>query len=125
MARVPAFGRAGAELLLLVVGLVSQLGPGLCAKCECSADACTKDTLVVSGTSTPCVVGADGVLGHNIHVRAGAPRRREQQIGGSGGSLEPPGPLLEPPGPLLIITNLCTVYMGYYECLSTRSEPPG
>jgi hypothetical protein len=26
---------------------------------------------------------------------------REQQIGGSGGSLEPPGPLLEPPGPLL------------------------
>jgi bleomycin hydrolase len=25
----------------------------------------------------------------------------EQQIGGSGGSLEPPGPLLEPPGPLL------------------------
>ena len=26
---------------------------------------------------------------------------REQQIGGSGGSLEPPGPLLESPGPLL------------------------
>ena len=34
---------------------------------------------------------------------------REQQIGGSGGSLEPPGPLLEPPGPLL--THLHTVYI--------------
>jgi hypothetical protein len=33
---------------------------------------------------------------------------REQQIGGSEGSLEPPGPLLEPPGPLL--THLHTVY---------------
>ena len=33
---------------------------------------------------------------------------REKQIGGSGGSLEPPGPLLEPPGPLL--THLHTVY---------------
>jgi hypothetical protein len=32
---------------------------------------------------------------------------REKQIGGSGGSLEPPGPLLEPPGPFL--THLHTV----------------
>ena len=36
-------------------------------------------------------------------------KAREQQIGGSGGSLEPPGPLFEPPGPLL--THLHTVYM--------------
>jgi hypothetical protein len=45
---------------------------------------------------------------------------REQQIGGSGGSLEPPGPLLEPPGPLL--TYLRTVYkfMAYSERLHTR-----
>ena len=77
MARVPAFGRARAELLLLAVGLASRLGPGHCAWCECSADACTKDTLVVYlDTSTPCAVGADGVLGHTIEVRAGAPRRR-------------------------------------------------
>jgi hypothetical protein len=47
-----------------------------CADCECSADACTKDTLVERGTSTPCAVGADGVLGHTINVRAGEPRRR-------------------------------------------------
>jgi hypothetical protein len=45
----------------------------------------------------------------------------EQQIGGSGGSLEPPGPLLEPPGPLL--THLHTVYMGYSERLPTRLNP--
>ena len=32
---------------------------------------------------------------------------REKQIGGSGGSLEPTGPLLEPPGPFL--THLHTV----------------
>jgi hypothetical protein len=42
---------------------------------------------------------------------------REQQIGGSGGSLEPPGCLLEPPGPLLepsgpLFTHLHTVYTG-------------
>ena len=50
-----------------------------------------------------------------------AARDREQQIGGSGGSLEPPGPLLEPPGPLL--THLHTVYMAYSECLPTRLNP--
>jgi hypothetical protein len=47
--------------------------------------------------------------------------RREQQIGGSGGSLEPPGPLLEPPGPLL--THLHTVYIAYSECLPTHLNP--
>jgi hypothetical protein len=53
------------------------------------------------------------------------PRRRvpvrEKQIGGSGGSLEPPGPLLEPPGPLL--THLHTVHMAYSERLPTRLNP--
>jgi hypothetical protein len=39
---------------------------------------------------------------------------REQQIGGSGGSLEPPGPLL---------THLRTVCMAYSERLSTRLNP--
>jgi hypothetical protein len=43
---------------------------------------------------------------------------REKQIGGSGGSLEPPGPRLEPPGPLL--THLHTGYMACSECLPTR-----
>jgi hypothetical protein len=38
-------------------------------------------------------------------------RRREKQIGGSGGSLEPPGPLL---------THLHTVHIAYSECLPTR-----
>jgi hypothetical protein len=47
---------------------------------------------------------------------------REQQIGGSGGSLEPPGPLLAPPGHLL--THLHTVYIAYIECLPTRLNPP-
>jgi hypothetical protein len=46
---------------------------------------------------------------------------REQQIGGSGGSLEPPGPILEPPGPLL--THLHTVYTAYSEHLPTRLNP--
>jgi hypothetical protein len=46
---------------------------------------------------------------------------REQQIGGSGGPLEPPGPLLEPPGPLL--THLHTVCMAYSGCLPTRLNP--
>ena len=41
-------------------------------------------------------------------------RAREQQIGGSGGSLEPPGPLL---------THLHTVYMAHSECLPTRLSP--
>ena len=39
---------------------------------------------------------------------------REDQIGGSGGALEPPGLLLEPLGPLL--THLYTVYMVCSEC---------
>ena len=39
---------------------------------------------------------------------------REQQIGGSGGSLDPPGPLL---------THLHTVYMAYSERLPTRLDP--
>ena len=78
MARVPAFGRARAELLLLAVGLASRLGPGVLAQgvleCHCSADACTKDTLVEStGSGMPCTVGTDGVLDHRIYVRAGAP----------------------------------------------------
>ena len=46
---------------------------------------------------------------------------REKQIRGSGGSLEPPGPLLETPGPLL--THLHTIYIGYSECLPTRLNP--
>jgi hypothetical protein len=42
---------------------------------------------------------------------------REKQIGGSGGSFEPPGPLL---------THLHTVYMVYSECLpSYPLDPPG
>jgi hypothetical protein len=39
---------------------------------------------------------------------------REQQIGGSGGSLEPPG---------LLLTHLHTVYMAYSERLPTRLNP--
>ena len=41
-----------------------------------------------------------------------------KEIGGSGGSLEPLGPLL---------THLHTVYLAYSECLPTRAplEPPG
>jgi hypothetical protein len=46
---------------------------------------------------------------------------REQQIGGSWGSLEPPGPLIEPPG--LLLTHLHTVYMAYSERLPTRLNP--
>ena len=67
----------------------------MCEICECSADACTKDTLHFmtsvyinnenspevpkprnewQDTSTPCAVGADGVLDHDIWVRAGAGR---------------------------------------------------
>jgi hypothetical protein len=46
---------------------------------------------------------------------------REKQIGGSGGSLEPPAPILGPPGPLL--THLHTVYMACSECLPTRLNP--
>jgi hypothetical protein len=46
---------------------------------------------------------------------------REKQIGGSGGSLDPPRPLLEPPGNLL--THLHTVYTVYSGCLPTRLNP--
>jgi hypothetical protein len=49
------------------------------------------------------------------------PLVREQQIGGPGGSLDPPAPLLEPPGPLL--THLHTVYTAYSEHLPTRLNP--
>jgi hypothetical protein len=47
---------------------------------------------------------------------------REQQIGDSGGSLEPPGPFLEPPGPLP--THLHTACMAYSERLPTHLNPP-
>jgi hypothetical protein len=61
-------------------------------------------------------------LGGKVGVRqAVGVDSREQQIGGSGGSLEPPGPLLESPGPLL--THLHTVYIAYSECLPTRLNP--
>jgi hypothetical protein len=43
---------------------------------------------------------------------------REKQIGGSGGSLAPPGPLLTH-----LLTHLHTVYMAYSECLPTRLNP--
>ena len=56
-------------------------------------------TLLISAvTLGPAKFGRKG-----LHVSI-----REKQIGGSGGSLETPGPLLEPPGPLL--THLHTVY---------------
>ena len=41
-------------------------------------------------------------------------RAREKEIGGTGVSLEPPGPLL---------THLHTFYVAYYECLPTRLNP--
>jgi hypothetical protein len=41
--------------------------------------------------------------------------------GGSGGSLEPPGPLLI----THLLTHLHTVHMTYSECLPTRLNPPG
>jgi hypothetical protein len=65
-----------------------------------------------AGARGRALVGDDGA-----HAR----RARAQQIGGSGGSLEPPGPLLRPPRPLL--THLHTVYMVYSECLPTRLNP--
>jgi hypothetical protein len=43
---------------------------------------------------------------------------REKQIGGSGGSLGPPGPLLTH-----LLTHLHTGYMVYSECLPTRLNP--
>ena len=53
----------------------------------------------------------------------GMVRGREQQIGGSGDSLEPPWAsfLNPPPGPLP--THLHTVYLAYSECLPTRLNP--
>jgi hypothetical protein len=39
---------------------------------------------------------------------------REKEIGGSGGSIDPPGPLL---------THLHTIYMAYSKCLPTRLNP--
>jgi hypothetical protein len=48
------------------------------------------------------------------HARAYFVSGREKEIGGSGVSLEPPGPLL---------THLHTVYMVYPECLPTRLNP--
>ena len=46
---------------------------------------------------------------------------REKPIEGSGGSLDPPGPLLEPPRPLP--THLHTVVMACSECVPTRLSP--
>jgi hypothetical protein len=71
--REGTFGWARGGLALLTVGLAAQLGPAHCLTCTCSADACTKDTLV-SG-DTPCVVDGTGVLDHSIEVR---PRARPQ-----------------------------------------------
>ena len=45
------------------------------------------------------------------HCKSQLVLAREKQIGGPGGSLEPPGPLL---------THLHTIYMAYSECLPTR-----
>ena len=82
----------------------------------------------VAGQYSPAVDGGTGRAAGRLPQRArrgrderGRAGRREQQIGGSGGSLEPPGPLLEPPGPLL--THLYTVCIAYSECLPTRLSP--
>jgi hypothetical protein len=69
--------------------------------------------------NTVCSDGATAGVPTSCSPECAAVLIGEQQIRGSGVSLEPPGPLLEPPGPLL--TNLRTVYMGYSECLNLRA----
>ena len=64
------------------------------------------------------------LLGLGLYIGVAWAPSREQHIGDSGGSLEPPGPLglfLKPPGPLL--THFHTVYMAYSEFLPTRLKP--
>jgi hypothetical protein len=62
---------------------------------------------VALGGDNASVVATGFVGGENSTT--GYVDDRERQIGGSGGSLEPPGSLLEPPGHLL--THLHTVYI--------------
>ena len=66
--------------------------------------------MVVGAAADPAALRDQPPVGH-----------REQQIGGSGGSPDPPGPLLEPPGPRL--THLHTVYIANFEWLPTRLNP--
>ena len=68
------------------------------------------------------VKGGGGPSADTLALVSTAVLGREKQIGGSGGSLEPPGPLLDPPGPLL--TQLLTVY-GVFCVPSYSLEPPG
>jgi hypothetical protein len=74
---------------------------------------------VASGVMTLCTV----TIVYEIweHMRQAQACGRAHLLGGSGASLEPPGPLLEPPGRLL--THLHTVYIVYSECLTMRLNP--
>ena len=57
-----------------------------------------------------------GQLVPDLDLQLDAARGREKEIGGSGGSLEPPGPLL---------THLHTAYMANSGYLPTRLNPRG
>ena len=79
---------------------------------------------VVSGSPSELLELAGAVSRHGLAASPPVPTPthdfvlaaliREKEIGGSGGSLEPSGPLL---------MHLHTVYMPYPECLPTRLNP--
>jgi hypothetical protein len=60
------------------------------------------------------ILQAQQAEGKTVVITTHSMERGETDTGGSGGSLEPRGPLL---------THLHTVYMGYSECLPTLLSP--
>ena len=116
---VSCLGKAGAPLgwSLICLGLVA--GFAQLALAAGFADFCVSPTAAVqallpedSDTFTyflNCPIGDPSPFAADLAAASAAVPGREEQIGGSGGSLEPPGPLREPPGPLL--THLHNVYM--------------
>jgi hypothetical protein len=109
---------------------------------ECNASAPGAGAAQSLASTAPCVPGLSQIRQPSLFVRdiahngragvkldvtvtsvqmSSVVNTRAQQIGGSGGSLEPPGPLLEPPGPLL--THFHTIYIAHSERLPTRLNP--
>ena len=94
---------SAADSIIDDAALLARDAQGLSELPECIANVpCAALAPTLTALSGDFSGGPAGAAVASIGTLLAKPARiREKQIGGSGGSLGPPGPLFEPPGPLL------------------------